>query len=111
MAYVPDNTVIRGIKYMMQSNGKLDNTKPRTKVSTRLANTVDKEFPQLLAQWLELSGTQVTQVCRGFDLIQQGRVWSVLRNFCKHLKERYPLVHRLGRKIKAHILPAERQDE
>ena len=102
MTHIPDNAIVWSIEDMVQSHSEFDNAQTSAKMTARLANAVDKIFSQFTTERLQLSRAQLAQVRWGFNLIQQGRLWSVLGNLCKHLKELLPVekVHRQRRKTK-----------
>ena len=50
MTHIPYQTVIRGIKDVMQGDGQLNNAQTRAEMSAGLANAVDQIFTQLSAQ-------------------------------------------------------------
>ncbi|OUD86217.1 hypothetical protein CMMCAS04_15545 [Clavibacter michiganensis subsp. michiganensis] len=58
MTHVPHQTVVRGVKHVMQRYGQLDDPKTGTEMPSGLANGVQQLQAQFIGQGFELGFTQ-----------------------------------------------------
>src|SRR6476620_5547275 len=73
VAYVPDQTVIRGVEYVVQRNRQLDDTEPCSEMATGLCDRVDGFRTQFVGKLFKLIGRQVFEIARDVDAVEQGR--------------------------------------
>ena len=72
MAHVPDQSVIGGVKYIMQGDCQLDGTQSRGKMTPAGADAVDQEIAQFRGQLYQLGGRQAAQIRRRINGFEQG---------------------------------------
>ena len=73
VADVPDQTVIRGVEYVVQRHRQLDDTEPCAEMATGLCDRVDGFRTQFVGKLFKLIGRQVFEIARDVDAVEQGR--------------------------------------
>ena len=68
VAYVPDNCVLRTVKYTMKSNCELNNSKITCKMSAVFSNYIDNSVTDFLSELLELLLRKFFYIIRRMNL-------------------------------------------
>ncbi|GAA5317044.1 MAG: hypothetical protein AseanaTS_22480 [Candidatus Pelagadaptatus aseana] len=84
MAYVPYQSVFRGVVAVVQGDGQLNHTQTCAEVAAGLTNAVKQKFPQFTRKLGQLAFGQLAQIRRSIHPIEQWRGWAAERNFVKH---------------------------
>src|SRR3984885_1265561 len=71
MTDVPNESIVRRIKHIMQRDGELDCPEPGGKVPAASTNALDEKLSQLVGQGLKLANRKPPQVRRDIDGIEQ----------------------------------------
>ena len=91
MSYIPDNTIVRRVENVMQSNREFDYAESSAEVPTCPRYCIEEVVPQLLRQphqLVRLETGQQTQIRR--DGIEQRRVWLNGGQFLNHVFDHTP---------------------
>ena len=67
VSYIPDQSVIGGIEYIVEGYCQLDGPQTGGKMAAAGTDTMDQEFTQFLSQLGQLTGRQAAQVRRRVD--------------------------------------------
>jgi hypothetical protein len=92
MTHVPHQPVVRGVEYVVQRDGQLNDAQAGTKMPTRLADGVEQFQAQLIGQGFQLGFGQTAQARRRVGTVQQGRGRALAGNLLKrrwHQANRY----------------------
>ena len=91
VSYIPDNTIVRRVKNVMQSNREFNHAEPSPEVPACSGYCVEEVVPQLLCQphqLVRLETGQQTQIRR--DGVEQRRVWFNGGQFLNHVIDHTP---------------------
>jgi hypothetical protein len=71
MAYIPDQSVARGIENVVQCHGQFDNAEAGSEVAPGRRNCTDRFGPQFVRDLPELTVAQVAQIGWRFDGVEK----------------------------------------
>ena len=71
MADVPDDSVIRGVEYIMKCGGQFDHAKTSAEMAAGYRHRVDGFKPQLVGELAQLLGLQLAQQIRSRRSVEE----------------------------------------
>ena len=71
VADVPDQPVVRRVKYVVQRDGQLDHAQTGAKMAAGDRHSIDRLLPQFVGHLTQLARVEAPEVVGGFDAVEQ----------------------------------------